>query len=133
MIVGVGIDLVEIARVERMIVSKGDRALRRLFTEREASYALARPDPFRHLAARIAAKEAAYKALAGTERARGIGWREIEVIRSAGAPPSLALSGLAAERASELGACVIRLALTHSAVTAAAVAIAESDDGPALR
>ncbi|MDQ6828056.1 MAG: 4'-phosphopantetheinyl transferase superfamily protein, partial [Gemmatimonadota bacterium] len=62
MIVGLGLDLVDLARIRRLIESKGERALRRLFLPNESAYAMARPDPLRHLAARIAAKEAAYKA-----------------------------------------------------------------------
>lgn len=127
MIVGMGLDLVEIARVKRLLASKGDRALRRLFTEGEASYAMARSEPYRHLAARIAAKEATYKALSGTARARGIGWREIEVISASDGRPSLVLRGLALERARELSVAREWLALSHSEATAAAVAILERE------
>lgn len=127
MILGLGIDLVEIARIKRMLVSKGDRALRKLFTEREAEYAMARSEPYRHLAARIAAKEATYKALAGTERARGIGWREIEVVSAPDGRPTLALHGSGLERAREMGVARTWIALTHSQTTAAAVAVLERE------
>lgn len=123
-----GLDLVEIARIKRMLASKGNRALRRLFTEGEAAYALARSEPYRHLAARIAAKEATYKALAGTARARGIGWREIEVVSEWDGRPSLVLHGSGLERAEELGVARMWLALTHSEATAAAVTILERDE-----
>ena len=66
MIIAVGIDMVEIARVERLLASKGEHALRKLFTDAERAYATSRPRPALHLAARVAAKEAAYKALRGT-------------------------------------------------------------------
>ena len=125
MISGVGIDLVDIARVDRLLDSKGERALRRLFTADEVAYALARPLPAQHLAARLAAKEAAFKALSGSSLARGIGWREIEVVRG-DEHPTLALHGRAADRAAELGVTSIWVSLTHSATTAGAVVVLES-------
>ena len=125
MITGVGIDLVDIARVDRLMDAKGERALRRLFTENEVAYALARSLPAQHLAARLAAKEAAFKALSGNSLARGIGWREIEVVRG-DERPTLALHGRAAERATELGVTSIWVSLTHSATTAGAVVVLES-------
>ena len=125
MIVGVGIDLVDIARVDRLLDAKGERALRRLFTADEVSYALARPLPAQHLAARLAAKEAAFKALSGSSLARGIGWREIEVIRTDDRP-TLALHGRAADRAAALGVTNIWVSLTHSATTAGAVVVLDA-------
>ena len=124
MIRGIGIDLVDIARVDRLLNAKGERALRRLFTADEVAYALARPLPGQHLAARLAAKEAAFKALSGNALARGIGWKEIEVIREDNRP-TLALHGRAAERASELGVTSIWVSLTHSGTTAGAVVVLE--------
>jgi holo-[acyl-carrier protein] synthase len=124
-IVGVGIDLVDIARVDRLLDAKGERALRRLFTVDEVSYALSRPLPAQHLAARLAAKEAAFKALSGNSLARGIGWREIEVVRGDHGP-TLALHGRGAERAAELGVSEIWVSLTHTATTAGAVVVLES-------
>ena len=102
MIVGIGIDLVDIARVDKLLDAKGDRALRRLFTADEVAYALARALPAQHLAARLAAKEAAFKALAGNSLARGIGWREIEVVRTH-ERPTLVFHGRASERVAQLG------------------------------
>jgi holo-[acyl-carrier protein] synthase len=124
-IVGVGIDLVDIARVDRLLDAKGERALRRLFTKDELAYALPRPLPGQHLAARLAAKEAAFKALSGNTLARGIGWREIEVVRGE-QRPTLALHGRAAERAAELGVTSIWVSLTHTATTAGAVVVLEA-------
>lgn len=125
MIVGVGIDLVDIARVDKLLDAKGERALRRLFTAAEVTYALSRPLPAQHLAARLAAKEAAFKALSGNLLARGIGWREIEVVRGEHGP-TLSLHGRGAERAAELGVTEIWVSLTHSATTAGAVVVLES-------
>jgi len=126
---GIGIDLVDIARVDRLLDDKGERALRRLFTADEVSYALARPLPGQHLAARLAAKEAAFKALSGNQLARGIGWKEIEVIRGDHGP-TLTLHGRAAERATELGVTSIWVSLTHSATTAGAVVVLEGELRP---
>lgn len=126
MIVGVGMDLVDIARVERLVRQKGERALARLFTEAEVAYARSRAEPARHLAARVAAKEAAYKALAGGGCARAVGWREMEVCVAADGRPSLALSGRAEERARELSVVRAWLTLTHSDGAAAAVVVLES-------
>lgn len=126
MIAGIGTDLVDIARVQRLIDAKGDRALRRLFTADEVDYALTRALPAQHLAARLAAKEAAFKALAGNSLARSIGWRDIEVVRGDHGP-TLSLHGRAAERAAQLGVTEIWVSLTHSATTAGAVVVLEAD------
>jgi holo-[acyl-carrier protein] synthase len=126
-IVGVGIDLVDIARVAQLVADKGERAMTRLFSEGEAAYAAKRAEPARHLAARFAAKEAAYKALAGTEHARGIGWRDIEVVVEWDGRPTLRLHGRAAERAAELGVTRMHISLTHADTTAAAVVVLEAD------
>jgi holo-[acyl-carrier protein] synthase len=124
-IIAIGIDMVEIARVERMLASKGDRALQKLFTHAERTYALSRPRPALHLAARIAAKEASYKALRGTQEARAIGWRELEVVLAEDGSPTLLLHGGAARRALELGVTRVHLSMTHTASSAAAVAVLE--------
>ena len=124
MIVGLGVDLVEIARVRRLMESRGERAMARLFTDGERAYAHYRVDPAPHLAARIAAKEAAFKALAGNALARSIGWRDIEVVMTDGRP-SLMLHGHAARRAAELGVARSFVSLTHSEGTAGAVVVLE--------
>ena len=130
MIIAIGIDMVEIARVECMLVSKGDHALRKLFTAAERAYALSRPRPALHLAARVAAKEATYKALRGTQAARAIGWRELEVVLAEDGSPAMRLHGGAARRALELGVSRIHLSLTHTAGSAAAVAVLEGPGSP---
>jgi holo-[acyl-carrier protein] synthase len=127
MIVGVGVDLVDIARVRRLIASKGERALRRLFTELECDYAMSHALPFVHLAARVAAKEAAFKALSGTDGARAIGWREMEVRTLEHGRPSLTLHGMAERRAKELGVTSVWLSLSHSDLTAGAVVVLEAE------
>jgi holo-[acyl-carrier protein] synthase len=127
MIVGIGIDLVEVVRMRRLLDNKGERALQRLFTEGERRYAATHPEPARQLAARVAAKEAAFKALSGNDLARAIGWRELEVVSRKGVAPVLLLHGRAQERATELGISRVLLTLTHSDTTAAAFVVAERD------
>jgi holo-[acyl-carrier protein] synthase len=112
---GVGIDLLEIDRLERAL-ERHPRLAERVFTEAEREYAAARVRPGRHLAARFAAKEAVVKALG---IAGGFGLRDIEVV--AGEPPTVQLSGRAAEAA---GDRTIDVSLTHSRDNAAAVAVA---------
>jgi holo-[acyl-carrier protein] synthase len=129
-IAGIGLDLVDIARVQRLVSAKGERALRRLFTASEAEYAAARPRPFLHLAARVAAKEAAFKALSAADGARSIGWREMEVIAGGDGRPALALHGRAAACAATLGVTRIHLTLSHSATTAGAVVVLERASAP---
>ncbi len=125
MIVGVGFDLVSIARVERLLAGKEQRALDRLFTAHEQAYGAARARPAMHLAARLAAKEAAFKALTGSDEAKLIGWREAEVRRGDEGPPVLHFTGRAAARAAELGVTRVHLTLSHTDETAGAVVILE--------
>ena len=126
MIVGLGMDLVDIPRVVRLLANHGEQAIEKLFTEREAEYSHSRAHPARHFAARFAAKEAAYKALAGNDLARGIGWRDMEVLSNPDGSPRLELHARAAERAAELGVTRVLVTLTHSHATAAAVVILEA-------
>ena len=124
-VIGVGIDIVPIARVESLLARHGERALRRLFTEGEQAYARGMASPALHLAARIAAKEATYKALSGDELARGISWRDIEVERLSDGRPVLRLHGAAAVRFAALGARSSHISLTHAGGVAAAVVVIE--------
>lgn len=122
-VLGVGIDLVDLSRVARLLGNKGEQALTRFFTPAEREYLSTRPDPTGHAAARIAAKEAVYKALQSLPGARAVGWREIEVTRDAGGRPAIVLHGLAARLAEEAGGMRIEISLTHSESTAGAVAV----------
>lgn len=116
MAAGVGIDLLEIDRLERAL-ERHPRLAARVFTAAERDYAAVRARPARHLAARFAAKEAVIKALGCTD---GFGLREVEVV--AGEPPTVRLSGRAAALAQ---GTEVSISLTHSRDFAAAVAIAE--------
>lgn len=125
MIVGIGIDMVEVERMRLLLERKGERALARLFTTSERAYARTHPEPARQLAARVAAKEAAYKALSGNDVARAIGWRELEVVSTKGHAPVLVLHGRAQTRARELGVVRVHLSITHTELMASAFVVAE--------
>lgn len=125
MIVGLGVDAVDIDRIEHMLGAQGERMLERLFSPGERAYLAGKPAPAQHAAVRLAAKEAAYKALAGNELARGIGWRDVEVVSRDDGSPELRLHGRAAERFAELAGTTVHVSLTHSAATAVAVVIVE--------
>jgi len=127
MVVGLGLDLVDVPRIAGMLERDGERLTRRLLTDDEWAYCQRMHDPATHVAARLAAKEAAFKALAGTMEARGIGWREIEVVHDEHRRPFLALHGRAAARAFELGVSRTLVTMSHSAQTAGAVVVLERD------
>lgn len=127
MIVGLGIDLVEIDRVRRMIESLGDRMYKRLFSDGEARYIRNKPLPAQHAAVRLAAKEAAFKALAGNDLARRITWTDVEVVSDSHGIPSIKLHGTAERRARELGVTRVHVSLTHTRETAGAVVVLSAD------
>jgi holo-[acyl-carrier protein] synthase len=131
-IVGIGLDLVEIERVARMVSINEERALKRLFTFREVDYATRHANPTRHFAARLAAKEAAYKALSGNDLARAINWKDIEVVVRDDGQPLLELHGHAKRRAAEMGVSRAWVTLTHNESTAAAVVVLEGDGTPTV-
>ncbi len=111
-IIGIGIDIEEVARVEDLLMRYGDRFVIRIFTGGEAAYCRRRRHPAAHFAARFSAKEAAMKAL-GTGRSRGVLWRDIEVVRHRG-PPTIVLHGGALRHFDALGGTGVLLTLTHS-------------------
>ncbi len=114
---GIGIDLVDVSRIERAL-ERRPRLAGRLFTEGELEYAAAHRRPARHLAARFAAKEAVVKALG---LGPGTAIRQIEVV--AGSPPTIQLHHEAARFADERGLAV-KVSLSHEREMATAVAIA---------
>lgn len=122
MIVGIGIDLIEVARVARSAEKHGDRFLRRIYHPGEIEQN--RGDRTQYLAARFAVKEATFKAL-GTGWARGIRWIDVEVQNLASGQPILLLHGEAAEQARRLGADRSHVTITHTSGHAAAVVILE--------
>lgn len=122
MIVGVGVDITEVARIRAAVdhPQTGERFRARVFTEEEIRYCTSRRNAHESFAARFAAKEAMMKALGVA-----CGWREIGVVRSNG-PPTVRLTGRAATRAAELGIRRINLSLSHTAGLAIAYVVAES-------
>lgn len=129
MIIGHGVDIVETARIERMLGDHPERFLERVFTPGEQSDSKSSKRQPEHLAARFAAKEAALKAL-GTGWSQGIGWTDIEVVRAENGKPSLNVTGRAAEIAGELGIERWHVSLSHIKECAIASVIAEGTHTP---
>jgi len=125
MILGSGIDLVEIGRIRQSVERFGQRFLDRVFTNAEQAYCMRKRNAAESLAARFAAKEAAAKAL-GTGISRGVNWLEIEVIREPGGRPGIRFHGRAAEVASKLGVVHTALSLTHTATLSMASVVVEN-------
>jgi holo-[acyl-carrier protein] synthase len=124
MIVGSGIDLMEIERIQQSLDRYGPRFLNRIYTAAEQAYCLQKRNAAESMAARFAAKEAGAKAL-GTGISRGVTWLEIEVVREPGGRPALVFHGRAAQRAAQMGVRRAALSLTHSRSTAMASVILE--------
>lgn len=124
MIVGLGIDLIELDRVRRVLERHGRRFFDRVLTAGEQDYCLQYRDPAPSVGARFAAKEAVSKAL-GTGLARGIRWVDIEVLRDSQGAPGIALYGKAADLAKEREVDRVHLSLSHDRQAAVAVAILE--------
>jgi len=126
-VLGMGIDLVDVPRVASMLERFGERALRRILTPDEITYVTSMARPEIHVAARVAAKEAVYKALQVVRGAEGVTWQHIEVVRLPGGRPTITLHDLAAELASHHGPWTIHLSLSHADQTAGAVALLLGD------
>jgi holo-[acyl-carrier protein] synthase len=125
MIVGTGIDIAEVPRIEASIARFGDRFVRRIFTEAEIHYCESKANRIERYAARFAAKEAAMKAI-GTGWNHGVTWRDVEVSRQPGGRPSIVFHGKAAEFAAKLGAVHVALSLSHTKEYAIAQVILEN-------
>ena len=124
MIVGVGIDFVQVSRLERAITTNA-RFMTRVFTSGEIDYCGTGEVRFERFAARFAVKEAVSKAL-GITWGDAIPWTDAEVDLEASGKPFVRLTGKAEERMAELGVCRIHISITHSAGFAVAVAVAEA-------
>jgi holo-[acyl-carrier protein] synthase len=125
MIVGLGLDIAEVDRIEAAIRRHGTPFLERLYTPSELAYCERYKDKFERYAARFAAKEAVMKAL-GTGWSRGVRWRDIEVEREPSGKPTIRLEGVAAQIAQRMGVRNISLSITHSGNLALAQVIFES-------
>lgn len=122
-LVGHGIDLVEVARIARLLADHPERFRERCFTPAEQAYAKSSARETEHLAARFAAKEAALKAL-GTGLRHGIAWTDIEVVNDASGRPTLTLTGEAANTAARLGIRSWAVSLSHTDTMAIASVLA---------
>ena len=125
-IAGHGIDLVEVARIARLVDEHGQRFLDRCFTAHEQQCAQDTKRRNEHLAARFAAKEAVFKAL-GTGWSGGVAWTDVEVVRLPSGQPSLKVTGRAAEIAAQLGIREWHISITHTDAHAMASVIAAGE------
>jgi holo-[acyl-carrier protein] synthase len=126
MIVGSGIDLIEIGRIQQSIDRYGGRFLDRVYTSAEQAYCLRKRKSSESFAARFAAKEAGAKAL-GTGISFGVSWLEIEVVREPSGRPTLMFHGRAAQIAAHLGVAHAALSITHTADLAMASVVLEDE------
>ena len=127
MIVGMGVDLCEVARIEKAIAAPhGLRFIERVFTESEIAYADAKANRAERYAARFAAKEAGMKAL-GTGWKDGVGWHQIEVLNLSSGKPILRLHGRAGEIAAGLGVRSVSLSMSHTREQAIALVVLEGE------
>jgi holo-[acyl-carrier protein] synthase len=124
MIVGTGIDLVEIDRIKHSVERFGGRFLDRVYTGAEQAYCLRKRNAAESLAARFAAKEAGAKAL-GTGINHGVSWLEIEVVREPGGRPTIVFHGRACDFANRLGTKSVALSITHTGSLAMASVVLE--------
>jgi holo-[acyl-carrier protein] synthase len=124
-VVGIGVDLVECARIQHSIDRFGERFLRRVFTDGEVAYAMSMKFPARHLAARFAAKEAVSKAF-GTGIGKAMGWRDIDVQKRPSGEPFLVFSGSADALAKSRGVATALITLSHTDHLAVACIVLET-------
>ncbi|MFN0069306.1 MAG: holo-ACP synthase [Limisphaerales bacterium] len=124
MILGTGLDLIEVARIAASYERFGERFLARLLRPAEISYCLTHAQPAPHLAARFAAKEAVAKAF-GTGIGAELGWQDIEVVRRPSGEPCVMLHDKGAALLAARGGRAVHLSLTHTAQHAAAMAVLE--------
>jgi holo-[acyl-carrier protein] synthase len=124
MIVGIGVDIVEISKIELAMTRRGDRLRARAFTPLEIEYCEGRFNKHQHYAARFAAKEAVFKAISTGWR-QGVGWNDVEVSNQMSGKPVLLLRGKTLEFATQLGAKRYWLSLSHTDHYAVAQVILE--------
>lgn len=124
MIVGLGVDIAEVARLRAAIERHGETFLLRVYTLNEREYCERFKNKYERYAGRFAAKEAAMKAL-GTGWSRGVRWVDVEVVREKGGRPTIKLAGEAGNVAQRMGVKNIALSITHTAEQAFAQVIFE--------
>jgi holo-[acyl-carrier protein] synthase len=125
MLLGTGIDIIEVARIAASFEKFGERFLNRILKPAEIAYALSHKHPAPFLAARFAAKEAISKAF-GTGIGRHLGWQDMEVGRKESGEPFVILHGGGLRLLEQRGGRIVHLSLSHTATYAAAVAILEA-------
>jgi holo-[acyl-carrier protein] synthase len=125
-IFGIGIDVIEVERIEEALKEFGDRFLDRVFTAEERAYCSKQNRPELHYAARWAAKEAVSKAF-GTGIGLEVAWTEVEVLRGEAGEPSLRLHGAGKKFAEREGIKEVKISLTHAKHYAAANAVAMAE------
>lgn len=123
-VIGIGVDLVECARIEHSLERFGERFLHRVFTDGEIAYSKSMKFPARHLAARFAAKEAVSKAF-GTGIGKAMGWKDIDVQKKESGEPFLVLTGHAEELAQKRGVRSALITLSHTDHHAMAMVVLE--------
>jgi holo-[acyl-carrier protein] synthase len=123
-VLGIGVDLVENARIQHSLDRFGERFLQRVFTPGEIEYSQSMKYPARHLAARFAAKEAVSKAF-GTGIGKAMGWKDIDVRRKPSGEPFVVLEGGAKDLAAERGVSAIWITLSHTEHHAMAMIVIE--------
>jgi holo-[acyl-carrier protein] synthase len=128
-IVGIGVDVVDIARVQTLLERYGSRFLKRVFTEEEARYAMEGAAPAERLAGRFAVKEAVLKAF-GTGKSQGILWRDVETVRGPRGKPAVHLHGQAVKWAKWKGGDTIHVSIAHDSGKAMGFVILESSRRP---
>jgi holo-[acyl-carrier protein] synthase len=124
-VVGIGVDLVECARIQHSLDRFGEKFLHRVFTDGEIEYSMSMKFPARHLAARFAGKEAASKAF-GTGIGKAMGWRNIDIRKKKSGEPFLVFSGPAQALASQHGVKSALITLSHSDRHAVACVVLEA-------
>ncbi len=124
MIIGMGVDIAEVERIQGAIERHGEVFLKRVYTPREREYCERFKKKYERYAGRFAAKEAAMKAL-GTGWRRGVRWVDLEVVRETSGRPTLALEGEAGKIAQQIGVKHVALSITHTETQALAQVIFE--------
>jgi holo-[acyl-carrier protein] synthase len=123
-VIGIGVDLVECARIQHSLDRFGDRFLHRVFTDGEIAYSMSMKFPARHLAARFAAKEAVSKAF-GTGIGKAMGWRDLDVRKKPSGEPYLIFAGKAEQIAKTHGVTSALVTLSHTDNHAMAMVVLE--------
>jgi holo-[acyl-carrier protein] synthase len=129
MVIGIGIDIIEIDRVKKSVDEFGDAFLKKIFTPREVEYCLAKSNKYQHLAARFAAKEAVYKALS-TAWDEGLSWQNIEILNEINGMPIVRLSGKLKDFLSVDKS--LKISISHSRDYVAVVAIIDKNGSDAI-